>query len=170
MRLAAGRKQAPPAASKSVSVHHTSRTSREIPITATRWIFFEMFSAQVREHTMASGRSILNNILRHSPSSTTPIGLKYLQPSPIQRRCLHRFVAPQPSKSSPRRPFSSSRPRSSEQRQPGDDPSFTSVLDNPPDLVRTGKRHGPGLIILGMSSRHLSYRTNLSCSPTQPLV
>ncbi|KAL8839565.1 MAG: hypothetical protein Q9170_001669 [Blastenia crenularia] len=28
------------------------------------------------------------------------------------------------------------------------DPNFTSVVDNPPDLVRTGKRHGPGIIIL----------------------
>lgn len=36
-------------------------------------------------------------------------------------------------------------------RQPADDPNFTSIIDNPPNLVRTGKRHGPGLIILGMS-------------------
>ncbi|KAL8798167.1 MAG: hypothetical protein Q9182_006898 [Xanthomendoza sp. 2 TL-2023] len=27
---------------------------------------------------------------------------------------------------------------------------FTSIVDNPPDLVRSGKRHGPGLIILAL--------------------
>jgi len=36
------------------------------------------------------------------------------------------------------------------QQQPVDEPGFTSVLDNPPELVRTGRRHGWGLIILGM--------------------
>lgn len=37
--------------------------------------------------------------------------------------------------------------------QPIDDPSFKSLLDNPPVLVRVGgnKRHGPGLIVLGKS-------------------
>jgi len=42
--------------------------------------------------------------------------------------------------------------------QPADDPSFVSVVDNPPNLIRTGKRHGIGLIILGMelpSRKHL---------------
>ncbi|KAI1642835.1 SURF1-domain-containing protein [Daldinia loculata] len=45
------------------------------------------------------------------------------------------------------RPFSHT-PRS--QRQPAEDPNFTSILDNPPELVRTGQRHGPGLIILAI--------------------
>ncbi|EOO01692.1 putative surfeit 1 protein [Phaeoacremonium minimum UCRPA7] len=50
--------------------------------------------------------------------------------------------------SSQRRPISnSSRLRS---KQPGDDPGFQSIVDNPPELVRTGKRHGPGLIILAI--------------------
>ncbi|TVY40567.1 Cytochrome oxidase assembly protein [Lachnellula subtilissima] len=35
-------------------------------------------------------------------------------------------------------------------RAPGDDPNFMSIVDNPPTLVRTGKRHGPGLIILAL--------------------
>ncbi|KAL7620962.1 surf-like protein [Parahypoxylon ruwenzoriense] len=56
-----------------------------------------------------------------------------------------------PSRASPspphRRAFTSSPPRSSS-RPPAENPSFTSVLDNPPELVRTGRRHGPGLIIL----------------------
>lgn len=32
---------------------------------------------------------------------------------------------------------------------PGDDPNFMSIVDNPPSLVRAGRKHGPGLIILG---------------------
>ncbi|EDN03323.1 conserved hypothetical protein [Histoplasma mississippiense (nom. inval.)] len=34
--------------------------------------------------------------------------------------------------------------------QPADDPSWMSVVDNPSKLVKTGKRHGPGLIILAI--------------------
>ncbi|OAA60567.1 cox1 assembly protein [Niveomyces insectorum RCEF 264] len=34
--------------------------------------------------------------------------------------------------------------------QPADDPNFTSILDNPPELVRSGRRHGPGLIVLAL--------------------
>ena len=33
---------------------------------------------------------------------------------------------------------------------PADGPDFVSVVDNPPTLVRAGRRHGPGLIILGI--------------------
>ncbi|KAI0545864.1 SURF1 family-domain-containing protein [Xylaria curta] len=50
---------------------------------------------------------------------------------------------------SPRRFFTQTRTLK-DARQPGDDPTFTSILDNPPDLVRTGRRHGPGLIILAL--------------------
>ncbi|KAK4248824.1 SURF1 family-domain-containing protein [Corynascus novoguineensis] len=52
-------------------------------------------------------------------------------------------------RSPPRRPISSTlrRPR---EKQPADDPGFTSILDNPPELVRTGRKHGPGLIILAI--------------------
>ncbi|KAI1366635.1 SURF1 family-domain-containing protein [Xylaria arbuscula] len=48
-----------------------------------------------------------------------------------------------------RRPFTHTTPRPAAQ-QPGDDPNFTSILDNPPELVRAGRRHGPGLIILAL--------------------
>lgn len=37
-------------------------------------------------------------------------------------------------------------------KQAGDDPNFVSIADNPAVLVRTGRRHGPGLILLGTSS------------------
>ncbi|KAJ4416065.1 surf-like protein [Gnomoniopsis sp. IMI 355080] len=57
----------------------------------------------------------------------------------------------------PRRPpyvsarfFSQTFHRAHEPRQPADDPNFTSILDNPSTLVRTGRRHGPGLIILAI--------------------
>jgi surfeit locus 1 family protein len=33
--------------------------------------------------------------------------------------------------------------------EPADDPNFMSIVDNPPNLVRAGRRHGPGLIVLG---------------------
>ncbi|KAI4870304.1 SURF1-domain-containing protein [Hypoxylon rubiginosum] len=46
-----------------------------------------------------------------------------------------------------RRPFAHTVPRPA--RPPAEDPSFTSILDNPPELVRTGRRrHGPGLLVL----------------------
>ncbi|KAL2166589.1 hypothetical protein VTG60DRAFT_2484 [Thermothelomyces hinnuleus] len=49
----------------------------------------------------------------------------------------------------PRRPISST-PRRPSEKQPADDPNFISILDNPPELVRTGRKHGPGLIILAI--------------------
>ncbi|KAI1192351.1 SURF1 family-domain-containing protein [Nemania serpens] len=48
----------------------------------------------------------------------------------------------------PRRPFTRSPKLRS--RQPADDPTFTSIVDNPPELVRVGRRHGPGLIVLAL--------------------
>jgi len=46
-----------------------------------------------------------------------------------------------------RRPFSTTpRPR----RNPADEPGFTSIVDRPSELVRTGNKHGPGLIILAI--------------------
>ncbi|KAL1876282.1 surf-like protein [Diaporthe australafricana] len=61
------------------------------------------------------------------------------------------FRAPRtiPPKSACRRPFSQSA-RRHDKPQPADDPNFTSILDNPPNLVRAGRRHGPGLIILAI--------------------
>ena len=35
---------------------------------------------------------------------------------------------------------------------PADGPDFMSVVDHPPSLVRSGRRHGPGLIVLGITS------------------
>ncbi|EON67721.1 hypothetical protein W97_06864 [Coniosporium apollinis CBS 100218] len=33
---------------------------------------------------------------------------------------------------------------------PADDPSFHSIVDSPPQLIKSGRRHGPGLIILAL--------------------
>lgn len=35
------------------------------------------------------------------------------------------------------------------------DPNFSSLVDNAPDIVRSGKRHGPGIIILGSAARFM---------------
>lgn len=31
-----------------------------------------------------------------------------------------------------------------------EDPNFVSIVDHPPRLVRAGRKHGPGLIVLGL--------------------
>lgn len=43
-------------------------------------------------------------------------------------------------------------PRHSQQQyqNPADDPNFKSLLDEPPRLIRSSRRHGPGLIILAI--------------------
>ncbi|KAI0869714.1 SURF1 family-domain-containing protein [Hypoxylon argillaceum] len=68
------------------------------------------------------------------------------------------FYAPSPLRTTHRRPFSytARRPAAADdhdspRRQPADDPTFTSILDNPPELVRAGgRRHGPGLLVLAL--------------------
>ncbi|KAJ3495302.1 hypothetical protein NLG97_g3497 [Lecanicillium saksenae] len=35
------------------------------------------------------------------------------------------------------------------QKQAADDPNFVSTVDLDPTLIRPGRKHGPGLIILG---------------------
>ncbi|KAI6778897.1 Cytochrome oxidase assembly protein shy1 [Emericellopsis cladophorae] len=51
----------------------------------------------------------------------------------------------------PKRPFSIARAfKQKENPQPVDSPEFVSILDGPPKIVRKGRRHGPGLIILAI--------------------
>ncbi|KAI2610436.1 SURF1-domain-containing protein [Hypoxylon sp. NC1633] len=64
-----------------------------------------------------------------------------LQPSPTPSRSRK----PPPNL---RRPFTHTAPRRA--RPPAEDPAFRSILDNPPELVRAGRRHGPGLILLAV--------------------
>lgn len=52
-------------------------------------------------------------------------------------------------------------------KQAADDPNFTSILDAPPQIVRAGKRHGPGIILLGTSfpTKHIHLpQHSQSCS------
>ncbi|TPX13955.1 uncharacterized protein E0L32_005655 [Thyridium curvatum] len=86
------------------------------------------------------------------------------RPSTVQRtarqlqRCSSRAsAAPPPTQRCPLassssrsglRPFSNTARQRS--RQAADDPAFTSIVDNPPELVRTNRRHGPGLILLAI--------------------
>ncbi|AEO65153.1 uncharacterized protein THITE_2076347 [Thermothielavioides terrestris NRRL 8126] len=63
-----------------------------------------------------------------SPSTTTTTTTARLLP-PLRRTI----------SSTPRRP-----------KQAADEHDFTSIVDNPPELVRVGRKHGPGLIILAL--------------------
>jgi surfeit locus 1 family protein len=73
----------------------------------------------------------LSRLLRISSRRVTPATLpKHITNTPLNR----------PISSTPRRPV----------KQAADDPSFTSILDNPPELIRTGRRHGYGLIVLAI--------------------
>jgi surfeit locus 1 family protein len=40
--------------------------------------------------------------------------------------------------------------------QVGDDARWLSVVDHPAQIVRTGRKHGPGLIILGTADKTLA--------------
>ncbi|KAL2261599.1 hypothetical protein VTK26DRAFT_3808 [Humicola hyalothermophila] len=87
---------------------------------------------------MAAGRAF-HTLLRSLQTQKRPIRTtlnKWPKPSSSTTRC------------SPRRPVSNTPRRPS--RQAADDPNFTSIVDNPPELVRTGRKHGPGLIILAL--------------------
>ncbi|KAK4192590.1 cytochrome oxidase assembly protein shy1 [Podospora australis] len=86
---------------------------------------------------MAVGR-ILSSLLR--PAQRSRISIDQAIPKLRFSQQLPNSLRRQPFSSSPRR----------SQLQPGDDPSFSSIVDNPPELVRAGRRHGPGLIILAI--------------------
>jgi hypothetical protein len=106
--------------------------------------------------TMATGR-ISACLLRSLQTQQRPIGPaipKWPQPN---------ISATTSSRLAPRRPFSNTPRRP---KQAADDPGFTSVVDNPPDLVRTGRRHGPGLIILGNPPSLPHHHRSLTYPPT----
>ncbi|KAJ0385061.1 hypothetical protein COL922a_007122 [Colletotrichum nupharicola] len=79
--------------------------------------------------------------LLRAPMPTRNICLKSIALRPSSRQ-----TPPPPQAPSSRRSFHTT-PRRADV-QPG--PDFHSIVDNPPDLVRTGRRHGPGLIILAL--------------------
>ncbi|KAI0403097.1 SURF1 family-domain-containing protein [Xylaria palmicola] len=98
-------------------------------------------SSWLSRHTLA--RQVERSIERQFHAAPVPRTTAF---RPAQGRS--HAGAPHPA----RRPFSHARPRRQQQhQQPGDDPNFTSILDNPPELVRAGRRrHGPGLIVLAL--------------------
>ncbi|KAF4309537.1 Surfeit locus 1 [Botryosphaeria dothidea] len=88
-------------------------------------------------------------LLRQSVRTAAP-GLRNLSQTTSRRpqwrcpQCAHR---PQPRKTQQRR-FQST--QQTPGPQPGDDPSFSSIVDQPAQLVKTGRKHGPGLIVLAL--------------------
>ena len=51
---------------------------------------------------------------------------------------------------------------SSSNRQLADDPRWLSVVDHPAQVVRAGRKHGPGLIILGIAPMYNSSSKDVS--------
>ncbi|KAH6630292.1 SURF1 family-domain-containing protein [Chaetomium sp. MPI-SDFR-AT-0129] len=85
---------------------------------------------------MAAGR-VSGCVLRSLQLETRPIGTRFptRPPHSLTKTSLQR----QRFSNTPRRSI-----------QPAEQPGFHSILDNPPELVRTGRKHGPGLIILAI--------------------
>ncbi|CAM1501613.1 Fc.00g035970.m01.CDS01 [Cosmosporella sp. VM-42] len=79
---------------------------------------------------MNASQSLLRTLRSTKPSSAVPGTARLARPAP------------------PRRPFTSTSRRAN--KPPAEDPEFVSILDGPPKIVRAGKRHGPGLIILAI--------------------
>lgn len=128
------------------------------PSSSPRFHPFQDRKAPTSIETWKSSRSRTS---RTPPPATMTIGrvsaclLRSLQ---TQQKPIGRALPKWPQHSTrttpplpPRRPFSTTPRRP---RQAADDPNFTSIVDNPPELVRTGRRHGPGLIILGKLDHH----------------
>ena len=77
--------------------------------------------------------------------------LRLIRKSPLQNLRLHQALLNRSPKCFAHRRLA---------HNPADDASFRSVIDNPPNLVSAGRRHGPGLIILGT----LSNQSQLDCT------
>ncbi|KAI0913111.1 SURF1 family-domain-containing protein [Ustulina deusta] len=96
-------------------------------------------------------KSIATRLPRHSLA--LQVSRRFHSPQIPRTTTPPSLPPPRPPRQFPRthpsRPFTHAAPRRAG-RQPGDDPNFTSILDNPPELVRAGRRHGPGLIVLAL--------------------
>ena len=53
---------------------------------------------------------------------------------------------------------------------PADNSDFLSIVDNPPILVKSGRRHGPGLIILGPYSRAVNSQSSTNYAALIPIT
>ena len=85
--------------------------------------------------------------------------LQYLRPPLLRRclkirRCLRNTTYPlvQSGRFHIKRPLYKS----------SDDTDFSSIADTPPDIVRSGKKHGPGIIILGSSTVFVPLKQKLT--------
>lgn len=105
-------------------------------------------------NTMAKPAAALNCLLRPSASQrlSSTISQNVARQSAARETAAQCAARRQPFSSSPRRP----------RQQPADDPGFSSIVDNPPELVRTGNRHGWGLMVLGATC-HTPQRIRFSC-------
>lgn len=101
------------------------------------WLSPQSLARQVEKSLEAQARASYNK--QHSYTTQTS-RRSSVHPSRSPRSRAANFI--------PRRPFTRTTPLAS--KPPAEDPSFTSVLDHPPELVRTGRRHGPGLIVLAI--------------------
>lgn len=103
---------------------------------------------------MAKPAAVLNCLLRPSASQrlSSTICQNVARQAGAQKTAAQSAARRQPFSSSPRRP----------RRQPADDPGFSSIVDNPPELVRTGNKHGWGLMVLGATC-HTPQRIRFSC-------
>lgn len=93
-------------------------------------------------------RKIELAIQQQARSPTAPTRSSRPTPTSTLRRCR----TSNPATFTQRSPFSQTpRRRSKTPDQPAEDPNFTSILDNPPQLVRTGNRHNKlGLAFLAL--------------------
>ncbi|KAK3190676.1 surf-like protein [Lecanicillium sp. MT-2017a] len=86
-------------------------------------------------------------------NATTPL-LRSLRARSIQsipRQCCAKSAraTARPSAAA-RRPFSTTPCRRAEKKQDGDNANFVSIIDLDPTMVRSGRKHGPGLILLAL--------------------
>ncbi|KAJ1336092.1 surfeit locus 1 family protein [Microdochium nivale] len=92
---------------------------------------------QCRNNSSGSAAAAAAAAAARSPRTTTSSPRLQQQPLRFFSRAAPRGAAAANNKNEP--------------RQAADDPNFSSILDNPPELVRAGgKKHGPGLIILAI--------------------
>ncbi|KAK1758532.1 cytochrome oxidase assembly protein shy1 [Echria macrotheca] len=92
---------------------------------------------------MANRAIFSNSLLR-------PLTRQRISPAATRKSAQKLWTPYKPARSSSaqQRPLSTS--PQNHNRQAADEPGFTSILDNPPELVRAGKRHGWGLIVLAI--------------------
>ncbi|EKG11587.1 Surfeit locus 1 [Macrophomina phaseolina MS6] len=96
--------------------------------------------------TMSAPHRLLRQFTR--PAGPGLRSLSQITPRRPQWRCPQCAQRPQQPRRTQQCRFQST--QQTPGPQPGDDPTFSSIVDQPAQLVKTGRRHGPGLIILAL--------------------